>query len=257
MKKITFLIVSLFLFSCGGSSGSSGSLCGLIGTKGKIINGSECDASSSPVVLISIEEPNGPGFVCTGTLITSNAVLSAAHCVPSDPGRVIVTVAGRSILASGIFIPAGYGIDENQGLIFNDLAIIQLSEPVVAPTLPIASSLAVQPGDELYVYGYGIDEEGIQGVLRAGDVAVQSKTTNHIFSNFDGSRTNACGGDSGGPLVAKFVDGNGVERVGVVGIVSTGSRPDCAIEDVTGFTNLNSVALQNYITTIVPGAVIF
>ena len=87
---IAFALVALMLGGCGGGSssdkGDNESLtfnaCGVIGLK--VIGGEPCEvgdnSSGTPIVQIRNIDRDGTPSLCTGTAISSNAVLTAAHC---------------------------------------------------------------------------------------------------------------------------------------------------------------------------------
>ena len=71
-------------------------VCGAIGTTPgtirSIINGQACSPGASSVVSLTIIEAGaGDESLCTGTVIASDAVLTAAHCLPAGAEFSVVT----------------------------------------------------------------------------------------------------------------------------------------------------------------------
>jgi hypothetical protein len=272
MKKIfnicLFVALSFYLLACGGSSSGSsdGELimsnstnqCSLLQEPGpitdtiRIIQGAECSAANSPVVLVSVAPPGDFADICTGILITPNVVLTAAHCMPGSLTGVNVFANGRSIPISRILIHPAYRIDTVQDLIFYDVALVYLSQPTLNNTLPLVTSRLVSVGEPMAIFGYGLDELGVQGVLRSGLMTISDVTETHISAQFTGRQSNTCGGDSGGPAVQRFIGNDGRIVTGVIGTLSSGIDSSCAAGDVSTYININSPEIIAFIISHVP-----
>ena len=86
------LLVSLVACTKGGdddddddSSGPRTNACSVLGLNARIINGTECSTSNSPVVELEMVDTFGQVALCSGTMITKDDVLFAAHCLPAGP----------------------------------------------------------------------------------------------------------------------------------------------------------------------------
>src|SRR5215831_10644451 len=95
--------VALLLFTaCGGESSSTPSspsptpttpvsaACGALGQTA-IVNGTECSHATSPVVILNMKDASGlQTGSCSGTAISSRAILTAAHCLTSSTASIKV-----------------------------------------------------------------------------------------------------------------------------------------------------------------------
>lgn len=246
-KSAILTILTLSLIACGSQNGSNSSI------QTRIVNGSVVDPIASPQILkvvVNAEAPNQS--LCTGTVIGSNSILTASHCV-IGADRVAVEVDSVLIPASRVELFPGYVESPELNAIFNDLAVIQTATPLGKPALPILFGTPVVEGSRIGIYGFGLDENREFGILKSGSMTASLVTPNHLFADFDGKEANACNGDSGGPATAEILDESGqLVAVGIVGIVSSGRIPDCSAGDTTLFTNLQEPGVIEFLSSIVP-----
>lgn len=191
---------------------------------------------------------------CTGTVISSRAVVTAKHCFkvnPEDPTdeRIYLTapddyffaIPNEGSLDNGELIPAREFQLNRATLIHSerhDITIITFEEgdfnepglkPIQVNNQPIQGSLAINLMDSIvqgagYGETYHLGEEG----LRFASLQVELIT--HEFIMVNGyQQQGLCGGDSGGPLLAAGSDGN----VTIFAVESRGDECCIGIDQLT------------------------
>lgn len=252
--------------SGGGSDGENGDgsqsgdfnidACSAIGARligPKLIGGEQCGVDSDvSIARLNIALSNGSEVLCTGTVIDSNAVLTAGHCFAGLGVTAVGVDAGvQSVSANRIEIHPGYSENFGVGAVFNDVAVVFTSQSLDEPRVPLLLSRSAQVGEEAVVTGYGTRDDGSFGELFAGNATVTDVTANHVSTAFTGVGSNPCTGDSGGPLL---VDAGGV--LAIAGVVSTGNADveNCGPGDVTLYANLDNSSINSFVLDLVPNA---
>ena len=179
------------------------------------------DPVSNPGWVVAIRD--GAAYICSGTLVQPQWVLTAAHCVDDFNSLFRMNVGadrwfeGHVRELSQVHIHPGYDSNDLSSV---DLAMVKLSSPVPSPSLPILASSAAWPviNQEVLAVGWGQTSTSspIPNLLQGGAVFVDSDSTGAVNEDFCnpawvaesgyddfcfGGDSWACPGDSGGPLV--------------------------------------------------------
>jgi hypothetical protein len=179
------------------------------------------DPVSNPGWVVAIRD--GAAYICSGTLVQPQWVLTAAHCVDDFNSQFRMNVGadrwfeGHVRELSQVHIHPGYDSNDLSSV---DLAMVKLSSPVASPSLPILASSAAWPviNQEVLAVGWGQTSTNspIPNLLQGGAVFVDSDSTGAVNEDFCrrdwvaesgyddfcfGGDSWACPGDSGGPLI--------------------------------------------------------
>jgi len=242
MNVIFRLVSAILLFTilAAPASADAGS-----GSSTSVINGEPAPAANFPYVALVVYLAGDEGGVCTGSVVSSNVILTAAHCVsqegtnqtlPSEDLHVITGtengLAGGVISTVSKIATGGY----LASLHLNDYAVLQLSSPIAAPPIKLAASAFWQAGTGATIVGWGrtVADHEPDLLLHYGRTAIQSSTYCHqeIGFAFDGSSElcfvdpeatyAVCNGDSGGPVISTEPGETEPVEIGIVSYGDTG-----------------------------------
>jgi secreted trypsin-like serine protease len=227
--------------TAGGGGGASRAHAAIVG------GAPAADGTFPWLALVEYNEGNGEALYCTGSVVASNVVLTAGHCVanidtgvtlPANnftvfTGNVDWTAPGEqssavtTVLAYPGYVPStGYG----------DAGLLVLAAPSSAPAIALATAADasfIAEGNALTITGWGATAGGggLMTALQTGTIVTQSPNYCESQDGADGLAFDptgefcaidpnyaigTCHGDSGGPATVAPTPGSVLE----VGIAS-------------------------------------
>uniref|UniRef100_A0A8C5DFL2 pancreatic elastase II n=1 Tax=Gouania willdenowi TaxID=441366 RepID=A0A8C5DFL2_GOUWI len=228
----------------------------------RVVGGEDATPHSWPWQ-VSLQSDRGGGWrhVCGGTLISTEWVLTAAHCI-NENYNYRVELGKHSLKASedGSIARRAAKIISHQDysilLSRNDIALIKLSPPIILtdtikPACLPELGFVLPHGSQCFVTGWGrLSTNGpladtLQQALLpviGHEICSQQEwwsvlaTDKMVCAGGDGT-SSGCNGDSGGPLIYQNPDGSW----NVHGVVSFGSGQGCNVfQKPTVFTQVSS-----------------
>jgi protease YdgD len=231
LSAFALVLVGLFLGSSGGEA-SREHLPGILGTDDRVI----LDTSAWPWAAVGRVNRETGGF-CTGTLVASNLVLTAAHCLYDGrtgnrvaPGRLHFVGGYRRggfvahAVARAVFHPAAFSFSGPSGLrrAANDWALLVLAAPVATRPIPVRSlsarNLTALPRDRLMRAGYSQDRPHLLSLHNGCGVSDDVGGGPVMIHTCDATR-----GDSGSPLIIMTDEGPFVVGV-IMGVTQSGTE---------------------------------
>lgn len=183
-------------------------------------------ASVMPALAVVGGMPGGPGEasavmvltdnggVCSGVVVAADAVLTAAHCVPSGRQvRVHYRELGQPVLLEPAQVARHPEFRPNavaERVRSIDLALVRLSRPLPPRFMP--ATLSTAPAEAVAtVAGFGLAVEGDPSGMGQWRSVALNVTKPHGESRIllwlqGAPGTGACQGDSGGPIIGQQGD---------------------------------------------------
>lgn len=208
IKLKVLILISLFILGCKSAKHYNYSNTSIATVRPLIVNGTEIDSGIFPRT-VALVAPGKTHIFCTGTAISSDLIMTAAHCVAGVQGKKIYIAHGCKQLQGcnkliGVQRSSTYpGYDKTKKH-WNDIAILLLDRQILLDTNvhvlhPSQYSELLKSGTEVIIAGYGrSSDKGTSGILRAGVTVVTKQYRNEIvLGRHMPEQSNICFGDSG------------------------------------------------------------
>jgi hypothetical protein len=182
----------------------------------------------------------GGHWMCTGTLVSKDRVVTAAHCL--DESRftnyeIVAPLANgkpRVSASSATSFSTDYGEIENP-----DIGFLKLDEPIDLPTYATLTDVTerVEKGEKLSAVAIVREAEEFEAPFKAVSDLTVSSTTNLGYDHGFGTPLFSHGGDSGAGL---FLVENGQTTHKMIGVARQ-PEPDTKIDH---FTRIDSAFMS-------------
>lgn len=178
---------------------------------------------------------------CTGTVLTPNVVLTAAHCVLDEHTGEVEPASGFRVATGAVnwsyperqlsevsaAIPYPKFATEEGRDGFGDAALLVLSTPTTVPPISLATPAnkrLLRIGTHAVIAGWGLTSPGQEDFTESlmwARTVVESDRCEGLWGricaiDFPKATSGACHGDSGGPLLARGKHGHGYIEFGIV-----------------------------------------
>lgn len=253
------MVVALAAAGCGGDppalptaptpsvSLPGGGPCGTLGGATAILNGTECSPAISSVVLLNSRDRSGFAVgACSGTIIASRAVLTAAHCLAAETAIVRVWLGTGPEIVARSYIP--HPEYRGSGSSSVDVGVVLMDQDLGRASIPLLLSRDARVGEGAVIAGWGRDLLNVPATLRAGATTITGVSGALLETIFASNVSSVCSGDSGGPIL---LFENGAWTIG--GVISATSETACNT-GTNFYISIRNPAISSFVLSQVPDA---
>jgi secreted trypsin-like serine protease len=194
---------------------------------GSVVAPTDPIARSTVMISGTVMENGAPDqYICSGSIIAQDLILTAAHCIAEDPSKPVPAnqmkiIFGTHANQPGAAVRQVVSYVVNPGWTYaiqqadaHDIALIRIQgaiPPGFAPAILPTSALNLSPGTTTILAGYGVTNGqhpsfATTGTLRKVAVSIIGQYGSTEVEVDGSHHKGSCGGDSGGPA---FVLQNG------------------------------------------------
>lgn len=264
-NSLLALLAAVLLLACALPLGTA--TASPVGTR--VVNGKAAPPSSFPYLAFVFFREGSDGEACSGTVVSSSLVLTAAHCVLDERTGIPRSAAGFRVITGTVDWESGERVVSTVSAVsidpeytpsgehanWADAALLRLSQPIAAPPVKLATTEAWAAGTNALFAGWGKLEPSQSGPstsLRYSGTTIQPASyCDSQAMHFDPAGqlcvldtdppyASACHGDSGGPLV--IADPGEVSEPLEIGIASYSVSEGCDPRRPQYFTRADLVA---------------
>ena len=195
---LTLVILGLFFHSS--------NLSALVGPS------SDGEEFSSSIVMV-LKSAKGRASFCSATVIDTDVILTAAHCI-AEPEQMVILLRRKAV--PDVFLqvrsvqvhPLYNAQSITNRRVSIDLALLRVTIPAGISLLPLTMKFDYQPrkASALIIAGFGQTNEKdrkSEGHLRQTEIQIRDPLSDILIWANGGAKamTGACSGDSGGPII--------------------------------------------------------
>ncbi|HSL24116.1 MAG TPA: trypsin-like serine protease [Vicinamibacterales bacterium] len=205
-----------------------------------IVNGAECRAGTSAVVLINLRDRAGNAVgACSGTIIAPRVILTGAHCLDEEVTTARIWLGtGAEIVAESFAHFPNYSQGNSAT---PDVGIVRMAQDLAPAPVPLLTTRDPRVGETAVIAGWGRNQASVPATLRAGTAVLSAVGPLYLETQFSATASSICSGDSGGPIL---LSEGGTWTV--AGVISAASVAGCTT-GTNFYVNIRNAAVLAFV----------